>query len=374
VLSSHVCFIEKDHLTADRDVQFQYRPSNCASNHSRYPLTFNQRVAQGDLYREAAERLKASLRSIEDLYASTHVEGHSGSSECELCAEKGRRIKQVYYDYYLGNQPGRWDEGLVNYREDLEALFSRSDFPLDVIHARFKRELKDHFRKDMYTVLPTDSPELAEQKVRLDHYFRDTPIEVALEKCFHDKITTLAAVPGSHGEVGRANILDPTHPAGLFIALQKAQTTDQRGHLYSAYYCSSLPSDTPQQRNLKAKYAKLFESGTSHDAVLEMWRSEAKELKARDVEQLEQRLVELKMAQNAHLKNMKKKMMKEDAKLMDKKDMVECSLPSCNNQMDKSKGGVDECGLCLWLSRKSRERRRFFYCSEDHCEEHFVSC
>lgn len=252
-------------------------------------------------------------------------------------------------------------------------MFERSGIPLEAIHRRFKAELKSHLRKDMCTVLPNDPKDVVDQKLRLDHLFQAMSVEDALATGFQEKVNGLADVPGLDGRVRSGNVGDATHPLGFNVGLQGAKSTEERAALYIAYYCTPVPDDTPQMRNLKTKYAKLFESGKSHDTVLGMWKEEAKEVKAREVERLEQRLAELKMAQSAHLKNQNKKKMKKDAKMKDKKDIVDCSLPGCDKQMDKSKEGVDECVVCDWLARRTGQRRHFYYCSPAHANRDFVS-
>ena len=285
---------------------------------------------------------------------------------------------QAYYDYYLGNQPGRWDEQLISYRQELENMFNSSvSVPLGAIHGRFKAELREHLRKDLCAISPDDSKSAVEYKMRIDELLRQVPIEEALEVAFRGKIEGLAGVDGLEGRRVLDGTMDEAHPAGFNVSLQNVKTPEQRAELYGAYYCTPTWNDTPQLRNMKTKYGKLFESGMSHDTVLSTWKKEAQDTKDRHLDRLQQRLVELQMAQSAHLKNRKRKMEK-DARMKDKEyvvvpRLVGCSLPGCENQMDVGKEGPIECAVCDWLARKSQDRRRFYYCSEDHVEEDFVS-
>ena len=284
---------------------------------------------------------------------------------------------QAYYDYYLGHQPGRWDEGLIQYRQEIEGMFNGSDVSLEAIHERSKAELREHLRKDLCTTLPGDSKDVVEYKMRLGGLLQEVSIEEALGRGFQEKIDGSALVPGLDGQVGWDEARDVAHPVGFNVSLQDAKTVEQRAELYIAYYCTPAWNDTPQQRSMKMKYGKLFESGMSHDTVLGMWTKEAHEIKAREVGRLKQRLGELQMAQSAHLKNKKRKMEK-DARMKDKEyvvvpRLVQCSLRGCELQMDVSKEGPIECAICDWLARRGGERRHFYYCSEDHIEDDFVS-
>ena len=364
-------------LIVFRDIEFQYRPSHHLSNTPNYPLTIDRRLTQGDRYREAAQELDATLQSIETFYSSPNAPTHAGSPDCERCTKKNRRIMGAYYDYYLGDQPGRWDENHISYRQELDSMF-KSGVLLETIHARFKDELREHLRKDLCAVLPGDGKEDVEYKMRVNELLSRVPIEEALEGVFQGKIDGLAYTPGLDGRRGVDGTRDIAHPAGFNINLQETKTAEQRAGLFVAYYCTSAWSDTPQQNNMKRKYGKMFEAGIGHDEVLALWKKEAKENKGREVERLKQQLGELKMAQSAHLKNKKKKMEK-DARMKDKEyvvvpRLVGCSLPSCEIQMDVSREGPIECAVCDWLAHKSDDRRRFYYCSEEHVEEDFVSC
>ena len=252
-------------------------------------------------------------------------------------------------------------------------MFNHSDTPLEAIHRRFQTELKDHLRKDMCAIMPNDTKDAAGQKMRLDEMLRDLPLEDALSRGFQERLDQLAALPCFDGRFRDGRLGDPTHPAGFQVRLQGAEGREKRTALYIAYYCTPGPEDPSQLRNLKTKYAKQFESGMSHDTVLSMWKAEADEAKARDLMEWQQRLAELQMAQSAHLKAKQKKMSKVDAKIKNSKHIVECSLPGCDRQIDKSVERVVECAVCDWLAQRNKHRRRTFYCSQHHNEEDFVS-
>jgi len=225
----------------------------------------------------------------------------------------------------------------------------------------------------MCTVQPQDATEIARNKLRLGQLFQEgLPIEEVLSKAFQERMDVLS-MSGLHGQVESGNIGDPTHPAGFTLRLQEAKTMEERAALYIAYYCTLNPDDRPQQRSLKIKYARHFESGMSHDRVLGMWKAEARGVQTRDLEATEKELEGIKKAQTGHLKDKKRKMMKEDAKMKGRMLVVDCSLPGCDKQMDKRKDRVVECVVCDWLARRSDQRRHSYYCSQKHNDEDFVS-
>lgn len=261
----------------------------------------------------------------------------------------------------------------------MKDLLNRPDVPLDAIHDRFKAELRGHLEKDLCTVLPSDSPDVVRDKNHIKSLFDEGLDFNDILKCYiQAQRTRLAYYDDSLRDDGAA-ALPAEHPAGLNAAIQDSKNADDRAGLYASYYCGQSWSDTPQQRNMKAKYSKVFESGLSHDTVLGMWRRDAKGIKGREVERLKHGLGELQMAQSAHLKNKARKMEK-DIRVKDrvyvdvpKPEPVKCSLEGCQVQMDAKEGPI-ECAVCDWLVRQNPAvNRHFYYCSEEHAEEDFVS-
>jgi hypothetical protein len=259
----------------------------------------------------------------------------------------------------------------------MERLFEEGR-DLKTIQLRCEQELMEHFKADMCAYRPGESKASVEYKNRVEELLHTNSVEEALRAAQVIKMDTIAMVPGMGGQGGVDGKHEVTHPAGFEIRLQQTKTAEQRADLYFDYYCTGAWNDTPQSRNMKLKYGKMFKEGAPHDEVIAKWRQEAKEMKGKEVDKLKQKLGELKMAHSAQLKSRKRKQEK-DARMKDREYvvvpyMVECSLPSCEVQMDVSQEGPIECAICDWLSRKGDGRKRFFYCSEEHNELDFVRC
>lgn len=277
--------------------------------------------------------------------------------------KKKRRIKQAYHSYYLGQDPYRWDTHLSAYREEMQRMFDDTEaFSLEAIHARYQRELRDYLKEVLCTVKRGDPEEVSDNKAQiLSRFESGEDIKSILERYLESS-------------------LDSSSPetADAIRALQKTTTPEERIPIYVKYYCTPAWADTPQQKNMKGKYARQFESGLSHDDVLGAWKKEVLYMQQEEISKLKHRLGELQMAQSAHLKNKAKKA-ERDQRLQDR-DYVfvpkpeTCSLASCGKEVDvAADGGAIQCAVCDWLARKGdRRRKRYFYCSEDHAEEDFV--
>ncbi|KIN04426.1 hypothetical protein OIDMADRAFT_191412 [Oidiodendron maius Zn] len=316
----------------------------------------------GDQLRSSEDELYAALQNIEKFYASSRAGNHTGEPGCDRCMKKKRRIKQAYYDYYLGHERGRWDYHLSAYREEMQRMFDDSEaYSLEDIHGRYQRELREHLKRDLCTVTRGDSKDIVDHKAwtssRFDSGEDTKPI---LETHFEGALNCMSL-----------------EAADAIHAIQKTTTPEERISIYVKYYCTPAWTDTPQQKNMKAKYARQFEAGHSHDEVLTSWKKEVLYLQQEEISKLKHRLGELQMAQSAHLKNKAKKA-ERDQRMQDREyvfvpKLEMCSLESCGMEVDVgTDGGAIQCAVCDWLARRSDRRRRYFYCSEDHAEEDFV--
>lgn len=242
-------------------------------------------------------------------------------------------------------------------------MFDDSEaYSLEDIHVRYQRELRDHLKRNLCTVRRGDSKEIIDQKTWTSSRFDSGEETKAILEPHLDGTLNATA----------------REAADAIHALQKTTTSEERIPIYVKYYCTPAWADTPQQKNMKAKYARQFEAGLSHDEVLAAWKKEVLYLQQEEISKLKHRLGELQMAQSAHLKNQAKKA-ERDQRMQDR-DYVfvpkpeNCSLASCGAEVDVSaEGGAIQCAVCDWLARRSDRRRRSFYCSEEHAEEDFVS-
>jgi hypothetical protein len=340
------------------------RATNPPSNPRRqYPLSVDQQVLDAYQFRNAEEDLAATLRHVEKFYSEARLGKHSGEPNCERCMKKKRRIKQAYHSYYLGGEPYRWDTHLLSYREEMQRMFDDAEaYSLEDIHARYQRELRNYLKRVLCTVKRGDSKEIVEQKAWASSRFdSEEDVKSILETHLDFTLTSTSR-----------DAADAIH------TLQKTTNPDERIPVYVKYYCTPTWTDTPQQKNMKAKYARQFEAGHSHNEVLGAWKKEVLRMQQEEISKLKHRLGELQMAQSAHLKNKAKKA-ERDQRMQDRDyvfvpKLARCSLESCGKEVDVSAdGGAIQCAVCDWLARRNEGRRRFFYCGEEHAEDDFVS-
>jgi hypothetical protein len=247
-------------------------------------------------------------------------------------------------------------------------MFAGPDKPnLEVIHSRFEKELRDHLRKNLCTFQErTDPPAAIEHKKAIQAQFDEgVPTKTILQNILIAEQDLSALY--SEEEI-------------IFLdSLEKSQTAQERTKIYTRYYCSSSYNDTPQQKNIKAKYERLFENGVPHDEVISLWRQEVVELQRQEISRLKHRLAELRLAQSAHLKDKAKKAEKDhQMQELPQKKSVQCNLRDCGTELDlEDEDGVLQCALCDWLTNKVQpdddRRGRTYYCSARHAEEDFVS-
>jgi hypothetical protein len=355
-------------------------------------------MAQAVRYREAYERLNSNLLEIEVFYSQPEKgDSHTGDGmpNCKRCSKKKAKIDEAFLEYYTLGNPGSWDEGYPEYREEMRSFLTKPDTTLDAAHDKFKAQLRLHIMRDVCTIVSEDTEETIRFKNSCKQIFEaEAPLADQLGGVFKAKASELDSFDGGPDSERQVEIgndpfsmdLEPKFnesetTSQLHQFIQCATTPEQYAEIFIAYYCTPGTDDSPQLRALKGKYAKLFESGVSHDEVLNTWRKEARETRQRGLQGLRQKLGDLRMAQSAHLKNKARKKEK-DAEMKDSEyvfvpKMEECSLRRCGNQMDVTNDGALECAVCEWLATaqqiRAGERRHFFYCSEEHVEEDFVS-
>jgi hypothetical protein len=345
-------------------MEYRLRNTRPPVNHRRqYPLSVDQRMLEADQLRSSEEELYATIQNIERFYSTPRAGNHTGEPNCERCLKKKRRIRQAYYEYYLGNEPGRWDYCLPAYREEMQRMFDDAEiYSLEDIHARYQRELRDHLKRDLCTIKRGDSKAIVDQKTWTASRFdlgEDT--KPVLETHLHGTLSSA-----------------PREAVDAIDALQKTSSPEERIPIFIKYYCTPAWDDRPQQKNMKAKYARQFRVGLSHDKVLAAWKKEVLYLQQEEISKLKHRLGELQMAQSAHLKNKAKKA-ERDQRMQDREyvfvaKLERCSLETCGTEVDLSmEGGAIQCAVCDWLAGRSERKRRFFYCCEEHAEEDFVS-
>jgi hypothetical protein len=320
-------------------------------------------MQQADLLRQSEEELNLALQSIEESDSTPRAGNHTGDQNCERCIKKERQITEAYYRYYLGDEPGRWDYHLSAYREEVERMFNElGTCTLEDIHARYQQELREHLKNDLCKVKRGDSETVVEKKnLALSQFDLGQDLKQILEMHLDSILSST------------------TREAAEAIAeLQKTKTYEERIPIYVKYYCTPSQTDTPQQKNIKAKYARQFKAGIPHDEVLDAWKKEVISSQKEEILKLKHRLGELQMAQSAHLKHKAKKAEK-DQRMQDREyvfvpKMERCALEKCGKEVDLSvEGGALQCAVCDWLAARNEKRRRFFYCCEEHAEEDFVS-
>ncbi|TVY51946.1 hypothetical protein LSUE1_G010125, partial [Lachnellula suecica] len=265
------------------DPELQMRPTSSSSASS--PATLDQKLQQGDLLREAKEQLESSLKTITTFYASPKAPAHTGPPNCERCNTRKRRITAAYHEYYLADTPGRWDSNLPEYRAELQRLFDQPNGPpLEEIHTLFQNTLRSYLKQ---TLLAPSSQD-------------DKDATASMLSAAKDTSTILDTYHTSSQSCALENAL-------LAQALSSAQSPQERARLYIETYCIPSPTDTPPQKNLKQKYARLFEQLTPHDEVMAAWRQEAERGQEAKLGEMKGRLADLRMGQSAHLKAKRKK-------------------------------------------------------------------
>jgi hypothetical protein len=148
----------------------------------------------------------------------------------------------------------------------------------------------------------------------------------------------------------------------------------ERAQIYISVYCSPLESDSAPVKNIKQKYARMFEKLVPHDEVISAWRAEAAASQDKNLSELKSTLADLQLGQSAHLKNKAKKAEKERKVREQTPQMVMCGKMGC--PVDVNLNGPEDisvCEICEWMEKNGRGYGGTVYCSDQHCEDDFVS-
>jgi hypothetical protein len=319
----------------------------------------DQRIRQGDQFRRAKAQLEAALESIKQL--PPHG-SHSGQPGCERCARKKIQIRDAYFEYYISSDPDAWSSHLSHYQYQMAKKLNNPDgYSLEEVHALFLSALREHMKQDLCILQSTDSPETRALK--------------SMTRDMFDNGRPTSEILSDYAAAVERNAPNPD-AAAFAAALNDSKTKEERAQIYIDYYCSPSWRDTSQQKNFKAKYARLFEQLIPHDEVVAAMKKEADDSQLSKIDGLQRDLGELQMAQSAHLKDKAKKEEKSQRMMMDREPspkMVQCSLDGCGNEINLLADAIIECAICEWLDRKGGERGRYVYCSIQHADEDFVS-
>ncbi|TAQ85958.1 hypothetical protein B7494_g5725 [Chlorociboria aeruginascens] len=335
-----------------------------------YPLTMDQRILQGDNYRNDHEMLSLRLKALEIHYRSLPPAAHpphSGLPACERCRDRRGGIIAAYREMYITEEPDRWHSKNLNYRNQVQAMFDQPDeFTLADIYKYSQTELRKHLQRDICSQDSSDSDEIIAYKTKAAAMF--------------DQEINIAEISQSVLELQSEAYTEPDVREFL-SQLQRTKTAKDRAPIYAKYYCGHSALDSPQVRNFKNKYGRIFESLVPHDTVVAGMKKEAAESQEKDVSQLRSRLEGLSLAQKANRKKVNKraeeKGNREDKgkkELSEEPKSVECAL-ECGNEVSTKGEGALQCALCNFLSLRDQledsTRKQFFYCSVEHAEEDF---
>lgn len=327
-----------------------------------YPLSFDQRVQELDNLREDTLRLESKLSDIRKACEESSL----CPNPIVECPEHMSQIAQAYKEFYLSDEPNRWHSNLKKYREDLQAMFNDpGEYTLADIHERARNELRQAQRSDLCTIRPDDSEETIKWKNESAAMFDEG--KSVTDIIDHRLKSQLETLPES----------EAAEKSHFLKALEDSRDSKDRARAYVDYYCHQMPNDSREKASLKAKFAKMFQDGISHDILMTMMVKQVTETGATKKSDLENKLSELQMAQSAFLKNKAKKEETVSRRLqaqVEAEKTVTCSFPECNAPVNLlAEDGPLECAICEWLSRRSSSKSQFFYCSIEHAEKDFVS-
>lgn len=331
-----------------------------------YPFSFDRRLLAGDAFREAKIRLENTLFSIERHYCTPEAGVHTGPPSCLRCQTKKRDIRGAYYDYYLSNDQRSWYAENPSYKQEMARRLQDPDVSLDEIHRFFNDALREHLRQDLSTVQPTDNNTIEDFKRKTSDLFVDRHPPRSTSEILSAYLQHISIITGHQDATEFVNVL------------QLTTTPQERAEVYIRYYCTSAWNDPPIVKTFKAKYARMFESGAPHDAVLASMRREGEEAQAAKIAELQSKLSDIKMAQSAYSKNKKRKEEKRERfqRTLNRtpSPMTQnCTYSDCPVEINLAAGTVIECAICEWVDRKGGERGRAVYCSTKHAEMDFVS-
>ncbi|EKD14494.1 uncharacterized protein L3040_000021 [Drepanopeziza brunnea f. sp. 'multigermtubi'] len=329
-----------------------------------YPLSLDRRLLAGDAFREAKIRLENTLNVIERHYSTPESGVHTGLPSCPRCQSKKRDIHRAYCDYYLSNDQRSWYAENPWYKQEMNRRLQDPNIPLNEIHQFFNSALREHMRQDLSAVQPGDSTVVKDFKRKTSDLFTDSYQPRSMADILSAYLQNINIITGHQDATDLVNVL------------QLTTTPQERADIYIRYYCTSSWNDLPIVKTFKSKYARMFESGAPHDAVLASMRKEGEEAQALKIAELQGKLSDIKMAQSAHLKNKKRKEEKRERlqRLRERpsnSEMALCALVTCGEEINISSGTVTECAICEWHDRKGGDRGRVFYCSTRCAEEDF---
>ncbi|RKF58807.1 hypothetical protein OnM2_065011 [Erysiphe neolycopersici] len=320
--------------------------------------THSLRLAQADAFRNAKQKLQDTLLLNQEKFILLNSEYHSDHPDCRNCDTKNRKIIDAYEHYFLSSDPNSWYTNILGYETEMQARFRDIKIPtkqdLKDLYLIFRAKLREYIMTVINDLKLDSDTELS--NIISNNMAKDIPLEILVQKAYD---ALLSLLPNSDAKQ-------------LVLSLQNTKTASERAPHYIRYYCSIAEDDTPQQRNFKNKYARMFENGLNHDEVLTAMRKEAQDLNSQRVSALHTELGELQLAQSAHLK---KKVRRAESvqQVRDRKlnqMSIRCSLAQCGVEVYVTKENI-ECALCEWLERKGSGKGRFFYCSKEHAEEDF---
>lgn len=321
------------------------------SGFAKYPLSLDQRLLELDLWRQDVATLNANLVHTRDNCNKEHGTGIVN------CTEHLAAIITHYRNYYLNPNPGRWHSYRHAYQKELGSMFTDERCTMRDIHDKAHAELRQHMKMDMCTPQPGDPKLVQNYKLTASHMIDDNESMENVFAFYIDAQYKASIVPEA---------------AQFCQDLEKARTADERVPLYIKFYCPQVWTESSKLAAFKAKYSRQFQEGVPHDTVVMNMRKEAEDSKFREISGLKHRLVDLQMAQSAHLKDKARKEEK-DRKMKDyNPDTVACSFPNCTNLVDLDDEGSIACALCDWLSQRAPNRYEYFYCSKEHAEQDFV--
>lgn len=343
-----------------RGIEYGNRPDHGVGfGKSTFPFSIDERVSQAERFQRAKEELESKLKSIRNFYASPHAPAHSGPPNCARCKTKNRRVAEAYYDFYQANAP--WNSSRPSDISDLDKVFNDPQGPqLKEMRRIFQTVLREHLKNDLCAPQQGDDADIKKYKAATANMLQNGRDIQDTIKYYTEEQLQASKIPGT---------------ADFIKTLQGAKNPTQRAQAYVNFYCKIYPEDTPQQKNFKTKYARMFESLTPHDIVVGAMQKEAEESQASKVSALQREMDELQMAFSAHQKNKAKKAEK-DQRIHDRElspRYVSCNLEECPlDSINISNEEIIECAICEWLERKGRRRGPIYYCSIEHAEEDFV--
>jgi len=338
------------------NVKFQIRSINS------YPLSMERRLQQGDAFRESSEKLRTSLVEIEGQLSKGN-RTQDGRLSARSAKENRDLIRSCYCNFYLSSDPRAWHSHLPAYKREMYKLLNHTDeFPLAEINRTHNGLLEEHLLYDLTAGLPSDPREIRAIREMAFEAFQGRSNSGG--EAFRDQILYF---------LSRLQDSAPTKAmADAVRELQTARGASDRSRVYINYYCSPSLSDTVSQKNFKAKFARMFDQGATHDEVYGLMEKEARSSKEFTLRNYRNELEGLQGALAAQQK-LKARKQEKDRRMRDRETTLRttrCSLQGCTVNLDLGEAQL-ECAICQWLDAKGSGCTRFFYCSSKHADEDF---